>query len=131
MEDNPRKVQVVVIGAGQAGLAVGYYLRRTGLSYVLLDASPSPGGAWPRTWPSLRLFSPADASSLPGWLMPPAADGYPTRDEAIAYLTRYEQRYKLPVRRPVHVDAVPRSARGIEVDSDAGAFAARAVVSAT
>jgi cation diffusion facilitator CzcD-associated flavoprotein CzcO len=69
---------VVVIGAGQAGLAVGYYLRRTGLSHVLLDASPAPGGAWPSTWRSLRLFSPADASSLLGWLMPPASDGYPT-----------------------------------------------------
>src|SRR5918996_158714 len=126
-----RRVDVVVIGAGQAGLATGYYLRRTSLTYVLLDASWSPGGAWPRTWPSLRLFSPAEASSLPGWLMPPAADGYPTRDEAIDYLTRYEHRYQLPVRRPVHVDAVRRSARGIEVDSDAGAFAARAVVSAT
>src|SRR5918999_2853750 len=108
-----RRVDVVVIGAGQAGLATGYYLRRTDLSYVLLDASPSPGGAWSRHWPSLRLFSPAEASSLPGWLMPPTADGYPTRDEAIDYLTRYEQRYQLPIRRPVRVEAVGQSEHGL------------------
>lgn len=124
-------IDVVVVGAGQAGLAVGYYLRRTGLSYVLLDASPSPGGAWTSTWPSLRLFSPAEASSLPGWLMPPAADGYPTRDETLDYLTRYEQRYGLPVRRPVRVHAIRRRDDLLQVESDVGAFRARAVVSAT
>ena len=124
-------LDVVVIGAGQAGLAVGYHLRRTGLSYVLLDASPSPGGAWPRAWSSLRLFSPADASSLPGWLMPAGADGYPTREEAVEYLTRYEHRYELPVRRPVRVRAVRRAGEGFAVESEAGAFHARAVISAT
>ena len=56
----------MVIGAGQSGLAVGYYLRRAGLSFVLLDDQAGPGGAWPRGWTSLRLFSPADANSLPG-----------------------------------------------------------------
>lgn len=125
------EVDVVVIGAGQAGLAVGYYLRRTDRSHLLLDASRSAGGAWPRMWPSLRLFSPSDASSLPGWLMPAATDGYPTRDEAVAYLTRYEQRYELPVRRRVSVAAVRRADDGFHIDSDAGEFRARAVVSAT
>ena len=122
---------VVVIGAGHAGLAVGYYLRRTALSYVVLDASPSPGGAWPQTWPSLRLFSPAEASSLPGWLMPSTADGYPTRDEVVEYLTRYEQRYELPVRRPVRVRAVRRTDDLLRVESDSGTYRARAVVTAT
>lgn len=63
-------VDVVVIGAGQAGLALGYYLRRTALSFVLLDAEERPGGAWQHGGDSLRLFSPAQWSSLPGWLMP-------------------------------------------------------------
>ena len=62
-------VDVVVIGAGQSGLAVGYYLRRAGHSFVLLDEQAAPGGAWPRGWESLRLFSPAEANSLPGWMM--------------------------------------------------------------
>jgi putative flavoprotein involved in K+ transport len=124
-------LDLVVVGAGQAGLAVGYYLRRTALSHVLLDASPSAGGAWPRTWSSLRLFSPAEASSLPGWLMPSTSDGYPTRDEVVAYLTRYEHRYELPVRRPVRVHTVRRAGHLLRVDTDTGVFHSRAVVAAT
>ncbi|NVO31759.1 ArsO family NAD(P)H-dependent flavin-containing monooxygenase [Hymenobacter lapidiphilus] len=132
---------VLVIGAGQSGLAVGYYLRRAGLNFVLLDDQAAPGGAWPHGWDSLRLFSPADASSLPGWLMPrpPAADsGFPTRDAVIDYLTQYEQRYELPVRRPVRVAAVRRSSSSLSgsigsfvVETDAGTYQARAMVCAT
>jgi cation diffusion facilitator CzcD-associated flavoprotein CzcO len=124
-------LDVVVIGAGQSGLAVGYYLRRTGRPYVLLDASPAPGGAWSSTWPSLRLFSPAQASSLPGRLFRREEPGYPTRDEVLAYLTQYEQRYGLNVRRPVRVAAVRRQRDGFAIETDAGPFAARAVISTT
>ena len=60
------RADVAVIGGGQAGLAVGYYLRRAGLSFVILDDQDAPGGAWRHVWPSLRLFSPAEYSSLPG-----------------------------------------------------------------
>lgn len=123
---------VLVIGAGQSGLAVGYYLRRAGLAFELLDDQPVPGGAWPHGWASLRLFSPADASSLPGWLMPrPADNGFPARAAVIDYLTQYEQRYALPVRRPVRVAAVHRSGEGFAVQTDAGTWRARAVVCAT
>jgi len=123
---------VLVIGAGQSGLAVGYYLRRAGLSFELLDDQPHPGGAWSHGWNSLRLFSPADASSLPGWLMPRSADNrFPTRDAVLDYLTQYERRYELPVRRPVRVEAVRRSGVGFAVQTDAGTWQARAVVCAT
>ena len=132
-------LDVVVVGAGQAGLATGFYLRRSGLSYALLDDQPAPGGAWQHAWASLRLFSPAQWSSLPGWLMPrPAvapddADAYPARDDVLAYLAAYERRYALPVARPVRVSAVRRAAGDgrLHVESDAGAWTARAVVSAT
>ena len=97
---------IAVIGAGQAGLAVGYYLRRAGLPYVILDAEEGPGGAWRHSWESLTLFSPPNASSLPGWLLPRTAGDYPTREEFLAYLAAYEQRYELPVERPVRVTAV-------------------------
>lgn len=128
---------VVVIGGGQAGLAAGYYLRRTGLSFVVLDAQEGPGGAWLHAWTSLRLFSPARFSSLPGWMMPVRADAatdeYPTRDEVLDYLRRYEARYALPVRRPVRVTGVHRTEgeHRFRVDTDAGGWRARAVVSAT
>ena len=62
-------LDVAVIGAGQAGLAVAYYLRRTSLRFALFDAEPEPGGAWRHGWESLRLFSPARYSSMPGWPM--------------------------------------------------------------
>ncbi|OON70900.1 ArsO family NAD(P)H-dependent flavin-containing monooxygenase [Hymenobacter sp. CRA2] len=130
---SPRFVDVLVIGAGQSGLAVGYFLRRSGLSFVLLDAQPAPGGAWQHAWDSLRLFSPADASSLPGWLMPrPADDTYPKRDAVVDYLRQYEQRYALPIERPVRVAEVHTSADNtFIVSTDRGEWQAQAVVSAT
>ena len=97
-------IPTVVIGGGQAGLAVGYYLRRAKAEYIVLDDQPEPGGSWTRTWDSLRLFSPARWSSLPGWLMPGSDSEYPTREETLAYLREYERRYEVPVRRPVHVE---------------------------
>ena len=94
-----REVDVVVVGGGQAGLATGFYLRRAGLvpgrDFVIVDAARGPGGAWPRMWDGLRLFSPATFSSLPGWMMPPwddATRGFPPRDHVVDYLTRYEVR---------------------------------------
>ncbi|MGZ8455751.1 MAG: ArsO family NAD(P)H-dependent flavin-containing monooxygenase [Gemmatirosa sp.] len=122
---------VLVVGGGQSALAVAYYLRRTALSFLLLDAQDGPGGAWRRTWPSLRLFSPAQWSSLPGWLMPRGAGEYPTRDEALAYLAEYERRYDVPVERPVRVLGVHRDGDLLRVATDRGDRRARAVVSAT
>jgi cation diffusion facilitator CzcD-associated flavoprotein CzcO len=127
-------LDVAVIGGGQAGLAVGYYLRRTGLRFAILDDQPAGGGAWQRAWPSLRLFSPAQWSSLPGWLMPRDPrrdDDYPTRDAAVAYLAEYERRYALPVERAVRVYAVYAAADGLALDTSAGTMHARSVVSAT
>ena len=122
---------VIVIGGGQSALAVGYYLRRTSLTYVLLDNGTNPGGAWQHTWASLRLFSPAQWSSLPGRLMPGGTSYYPTRDEALIYLTDYESRYAVPVTRPTRVSGVERVGECLRVDTDTGSWMARAVVSAT
>jgi len=126
-----REVDVVVIGAGQAGLAAGYFLRRTEQQFVILDAERGPGGAWQHTWPSLRLFSPARWSSLPGWLMPATADTYPTRDEALAYLAAYEERYALPVERPVRVLRTHAEGARIRLETSTGSVSAAAVIAAT
>lgn len=122
---------VVVIGGGQAGLAAGYYLRRQKLDFVILDAQSTPGGAWQRTWDSLHLFSPAAFSSLPGRIMP-AQPGqeYPDAGHLVEYLADYEQRYDLPVHRPVRVRAVRRDGERLLVETDAGDWSARAVISA-
>ncbi|WP_229904917.1 ArsO family NAD(P)H-dependent flavin-containing monooxygenase [Lentzea cavernae] len=125
------KSDVVVIGGGQAGLAAAYYLRRAGLSHVVLDAQPVPGGAWPHGWNSLRLFSIARHSSLPGWPMPAFSDGYPTAQHVVDYLTAYEKRYDVPVQRPVVVTSVSRDGDELVVRTDSGTWSARHVISAT
>ncbi|MEO3789630.1 ArsO family NAD(P)H-dependent flavin-containing monooxygenase [Nonomuraea sp. B10E15] len=128
----PRPADVVIIGAGQAGLAAGYHLRRAGADFVILDAQQVPGGAWQHAWPSLRLFSPAQYSSLPGRMMPiPAGGGYPDAAHVVAYLTDYEQRYRLPIIRPATVRTVRRAGARLAVESSAGTWHARIVVSAT
>jgi cation diffusion facilitator CzcD-associated flavoprotein CzcO len=122
---------VVIIGGGQAGLATGYFLRRTGLSFAILDGEPDPGGAWRHGWDSLRLFSPAEWSSLPGWPMPPSGEAYPTREEVVAYLAAYEARYNLPVIRPAEVELVHAEQDALVVETCPATWRARAVVSAT
>jgi putative flavoprotein involved in K+ transport len=121
-----------VVGGGQAALAVGYYLRRrTDLSFAILDSEDGPGGAWRHGWDSLRGFSPARYSSLPGRLMPGGEEKYPTRDEVVNYLADYERRYKLPVRRPVRVEGVYREEGRLAVKMDRVRLPVRAVASAT
>jgi len=125
---------VVVIGGGQTGLAVGYYLRRAKLDFIILDNQHQSGGAWHHTWPSLRLFSPAMMSSLPGKLMPKAKDAeYPSRDEVLRYLADYEQHYQLPVYRPYQVTSVQRDSKYncLRITDGKLSWRARAVVSAT
>ena len=125
-------LDVLVIGAGQAGLAAGYFLRRTSLSHEIWDDGEGPGGAWSRGWDSLTLFSPAAHSSLPGWPMPaPEVGGYPPRDAVVAYLAAYEARYALPVRRPRRVKAVRAEADALVVEADGAHARARHVISAT
>lgn len=125
------KYDVIVIGGGQSGLAVGYYLRRTSLSYIILDNQTESGGAWLHTWKSLRLFSPAQWSSLPGMIMTGGSEYYPSRDVAIEYLKSYETKYNLPVRRKVEVHNVLKVDGEFQVETSEGLFIAKAIVSAT
>ena len=82
------RFDTVVIGAGQAGLALGYYLKKQGRDFVIFDASDRVGASWRKRWDSLRLFTPAHLDSLPG-LPFPAPNGYgdcPTKDDMADYL---------------------------------------------
>ncbi|MGF7214911.1 cation diffusion facilitator CzcD-associated flavoprotein CzcO [Spirosoma lacussanchae] len=134
VEEPIQETDIVVIGGGQSGLSVAYFLRRTGRSFVILDDQPRAGGAWLHGWDSLRLFSPAEASSLPGWPMPrPAGSdaGFPARQQVIDYLNAYEARYKLPIRRPVRVEQLTRHTDGYIIRTDKGSWRAPAVVCST
>ena len=122
---------VIIIGGGQAAASVGYFLRRTSRSFLILDAEEGPGGAWRHGWQSLHLFSPAIWSSLAGWPMPATAHRFPALDQVIDYLTRYEERYDLPVRRPVLVESIESSDHGLIVRSGSDTWHAQAVVSTT
>ncbi|MVO90341.1 SidA/IucD/PvdA family monooxygenase [Streptomyces sp. p1417] len=127
-----RRTDVVVVGGGQAGLAAGYHLRRQGLDFAVLDTAPAPGGAWQHMWESLRLFSPAEHSSLPGRLMPTQpGQAYPDAAHVVDYLTDYEKRYDLPVHHGVRVEAVHRDGDRLLIETDSGNWRARAVISAT
>ncbi|SFC93772.1 putative flavoprotein involved in K+ transport [Nocardioides terrae] len=90
-------LDVLVIGAGQAGLAIGYHLRRAGLRFLIVDAATELGASWRNRWDSLRLFTPARYDGLPGMAFPTPADTYPTRTQVADYLTAYAARFSLPV----------------------------------
>lgn len=126
-----RHFDVIIIGGGQSGLAVGYYLRRTNLSYSILDDQEKPGGAWLRTWDSLKLFSPAEHSSLPGWVMPKDVEEYPSKKHVIQYLNAYESRYKMPVERPVKVIKVYKANDLFTLSTSVGEYTCKALISAT
>jgi putative flavoprotein involved in K+ transport len=96
-ESSSERFDVVVIGAGQAGLALGYFLARRGRKFVILDAADSIGASWRKRWESLRLFTPRRYDALPGLAFPGDPDGYPSRDEVISYLEHYAAAFELPV----------------------------------
>ncbi len=125
------EVDVVIIGGGQAALSTAYFLKRKKISFIILDNQQRAGGAWLHAWQSLRLFSPNTWSSLSGWMMPTTADTYPTRDDVIAYLSAYEQRYQFPVVRPVQVDHLEKQQGDLNVYAGDRYWTAKAVVSAT
>ena len=97
---------VVVIGGGQAGLAIGYFLAQQNRQFTILEAASAPAAAWRSRWDSLRLFTSARYDSLPGLTFPGDPSSYPSRDDVIAYLSDYAQRFELPVEFNSRVRAV-------------------------
>jgi cation diffusion facilitator CzcD-associated flavoprotein CzcO len=131
-----REVDVVVIGAGQAGLSTAWALARQGFEpeagFVVLDADDGPGGAWQHRWLSLTVGTTHRVHDLPGLPFEREAGNLRAADVVPAYFAAYERRFDLPVLRPVRVSAVSRTDDGrYLVRSDRGDWRARAVVNAT
>ena len=113
----PRRVHTVVIGAGQAGLAVGYYLLERGIQFVILDANDRVGDSWRNRWDSLRLFTSAGYDSLPGMPFPAGSRSFPTKDEMADYLEAYATRFNLPVVTRTRVDRLWKTGDRYVVDT--------------
>lgn len=133
---SPRQVEVVVIGAGQAGLSTAWALARQGFAggsgFVVLDDGARPGGAWQHRWPSLTVGTTHRVHDLPGLPFAPADDGLRAREVVPAYFADYERAFDLPVHRPVRVSAVSRTGDDrFLVRTDSGDWIADAVVNAT
>jgi cation diffusion facilitator CzcD-associated flavoprotein CzcO len=136
MAVNGRDVDVVVIGAGQAGLSVGYFLDRAGFApesgYLILDSGDGPGGAWRHRWPTLRLDGVHGIHDLPGLPFEAADPTRPAAEVVAAYFQAYEREFGLPVHRPIQVSAVRNRPDGrLDVVSPAGTWTTRALVNAT
>jgi putative flavoprotein involved in K+ transport len=123
--------ETVVIGGGQAGLATGYHLAKRDVPFVILDANERIGDAWRKRWDSLRLFTPARYSRLPGMPFPASSISFPTKDEMADYLAAYAARFDLPVRTGVEVDGLSREGDRFVITSGDRRFEARHVVVAT
>ncbi|MEU8461432.1 FAD-dependent oxidoreductase [Streptomyces sp. NPDC029003] len=133
------EVDVVVVGAGQAGLSSAYHLARAGIDHVVLDHSPRPGGAWQFRWPSLTYGKVHGMHALPGMELVGADPLRPSSEVVGEYFAAYEERFGLRVRRPVDVSAVRDGgdsggdgpAGRLLVESSSGTWSARALVNAT
>ena len=122
---------VVVIGGGQAGLAIGYFLAQQGRRFTILEAAGEPAAAWRERWDSLRLFTPVRRDSLPGRAFPGDPDSYPDRDQVVAYLEDYARHFELPVELDSRVLAVRGADGGFEVELADRRYLAEQVVVAT
>jgi putative flavoprotein involved in K+ transport len=104
----PERVETLIIGAGQAGLSVGYHLARRGRRFLVLEANEAIGDSWRKRWDSLRLFTPARFDSLDGMPFPSAPGYFPTKNEMADYLASYAERFGIPVRTGVRVTNLTR-----------------------
>jgi putative flavoprotein involved in K+ transport len=122
------QLHTIIIGAGQAGLSVGYHLARQGMPFLILEANERIGDVWRNRWDSLRLFTPARFDALDGMPFPAPPDTFPTKDAMADYLEAYTARFQLPVRTGVRVTRLSRQGDRYVVEAGGRQFEARHVV---
>lgn len=126
-----QRVETVIVGGGQGGLATGYHLAREGRSFVILDAGERIGDPWRKRWDSLRLYSPAAYDGLPGMRFPKARASFPTAHEMADYLETYAARFELPIHSGMAVEAIGRDEGGYVLTAGDQTYEADNVVVAT
>jgi len=102
------KYKVIVVGAGQSGLAVGYYLKQHNIPFIILDANKRVGDAWRKRWNSLKLFTHAKFDGLPGYPYPDQPNTFPTKDQMADYLEYYADYFKLPIKSNTKIDLLTK-----------------------
>jgi putative flavoprotein involved in K+ transport len=130
-EGSGEHLEVAVVGGGQAGLAMGYYLRQQGRRFVIFERGNSIAPAWRERWDSLKLFTPRGYSGLPGLPFPGDPDDYPTRDEVIGYVERYAETFELPIELNSQVRRLSHEGERFLLDVDGRMVTADQVVVAT
>src|SRR5947209_3621798 len=132
MATHNRRLDLLIIGAGQAGLALGYHLKQTPLRFQLVEGHQRIGDSWRKRYDSLVLFTPRAYSALPGLVVPGDPEGYPTKDEMADYMESYATHFALPVLVDTHIRRLERSNDGFRATTGTGeTIDARAVVLAT
>jgi len=131
MNETAERIETVVIGAGQAGLAAGYHLAKRDRQFVILDAIGRIGDNWRCHYDSLRLYSPARTASLPGMRFPAAPTDFPTKDQMADFLEAYATRFELPVQCGTRVQNICRDNGGYQVHTDRRTLVCRNVVVAS
>jgi len=121
-------IDTLVIGGGQAGLAVGYHLKQAGVPFLIVDANRRTGDSWRHRWDSLRLFTPNRFNSLPGMTIPGEDWGFPTKDELADYLGSYATRFDLPIRHGVKVGHLAKEGGRFVATADNVTFEADNVI---
>jgi len=121
----------VVVGGGQAGLAIGYFLANQGENFIILDDNPRTGDSWRKRWESLKLFTPSKFNGLPGMMFPKPGDYLPTKNEVADYLEEYARHFNLPIRHNEKVKSLSRNGQGYHISTNTSNFHAKNVIVAT
>jgi putative flavoprotein involved in K+ transport len=130
-DDKEESFHTIVIGGGQAGLAIGYFLAQQGANFVILDENSRTGVSWRKRWESLKLFTPSKFNSLPGASFPKPGDYLPTKNEVADYLEEYARQFNLPVRHGVKVKTLSHDGQSYHISIGDSSFSATNVVIAT
>ena len=129
--EGQERFHTIVIGGGQAGLAAGFYLKRTGKDFIILDGNARTGDSWRQRWDGLRLFTPSKFNGLPGLPFPESANYLPKKDEVAEYLEGYAREFDLPVRHQVKVLELTRNGQEYKVKTNLASYSASNVIVAT